>query len=152
MVRGGKALRVVVIGGGVGAWELALGLRKLAPGLVQTTVVTPDAEFRYTPSSVAVPFRRGEVLRFSLDALADAASADLVRSTVASVDTAASTVRTAGGDTIPYDALAVATGARRRPVLRGAIPFRGEQDIASVEMLSAREPAAPQPALAPAAV
>jgi sulfide:quinone oxidoreductase len=133
MVRGGKALRVVVIGGGVGAWELALGLRKLAPDLVQTTVITPDAEFRYTPSSVAVPFRRGEVFRFSLDALADAAAAELVPSTVESVDTAAATVRTPGGDTIPYDVLVVATGARRLPVLRGAIPFRGEQDIASVE-------------------
>ncbi|HEX3331974.1 MAG TPA: FAD-dependent oxidoreductase [Gaiellales bacterium] len=133
MVRGGKGLRVVVIGGGVGAWELALGLRKLAADLVQTTVITPDAHFRYMPSSVAVPFRRGEVYRFSIEALAGASGAKLVPSTVTSVDTAAYTARIADGDTVRYDALVVATGARRLPVLKGAIPFRGEEDIAAVE-------------------
>jgi sulfide:quinone oxidoreductase len=132
-VKSRKALRAVVIGGGVAAWELALGLRKLAPDLVQTTVITPDEHFRYTPSSVAVPFRRGEVYRFSIEALAAASGAELVPSTVTSVDTAAYTVLTADGDTVRYDALVVATGARRLSVLKGAIPFRGEEDIAAVE-------------------
>ena len=133
MVSGPNTVRVVVIGGGVGAWELALGLRKLAADLVHTTVITPDAHLRYTPSSVAVPFGRGEVYRFSLADMATAANAELMTTMVASVDTAAYTVRTADDRTVRYDALVVATGARRLPVLKGAIPFRGEEDIASVE-------------------
>lgn len=132
-MRSENGLRVVVIGGGVGAWELALGLRKLAAELVRTTVITPNAYFHYRPSSVAVPFRRGEVYRFSVEALADAAGAKLVPNTITSVDANARTVRTADGDSIRYDALVVATGARRLPVLKGAIPFRGEEDIAAVE-------------------
>ena len=126
-------LRVVVVGGGVGAWELAFALRKLAPEHTDTAVITPGIEFHYVPSSVAAPFKAGEVFRFPLAPMAEAAHVQLVGGTVNAVDTAGYEVHTADGGSLHYDALVIATGARRLPVLRGAIPFRGEVDIPAIE-------------------
>ena len=125
-------LRVVVVGGGVGAWELAFALRKLAPEHTETTLVTPASDLHYAPSSVAVPFKAGEVFRFPLTPMAEAAHVQLVEGTVSAVDTTAKEVHSDAGP-LSYDALVIATGARRLPVLRGAIPFRGEVDIPSIE-------------------
>ena len=62
--RGG--LRVAIVGGGVGALEVMLGLRDLAEERVDLTLLTPESEFRYRPASVAVPFGSGPVNRLAL--------------------------------------------------------------------------------------
>ena len=82
---GGRPRRVVIVGGGVAALELMLGLRKLGEELIETTLVAPDAEFRYRPASVAVPFERGEVFAFPLDAIAVEAGATFMHDRVAAV-------------------------------------------------------------------
>ena len=48
-------LRVAIVGGGVGALEMMLALGDLAEGRVELTLLSPEAEFRYRPASVAVP-------------------------------------------------------------------------------------------------
>ena len=124
-----------MVGGGVGALELVLGLHKLAEERIHCTLVAPEHEFRYRPASVAVPFEQGQVLAFSLAELAESAGARFVHDHVASVDTQARSVRTVGGEQLHYDALVVASGARRVPTVKGAVLFRGEEDIPAMQQL-----------------
>jgi sulfide:quinone oxidoreductase len=128
-------LEVLVVGGGVGALELVLGLHKLAEERVHCTLVAPEHEFRYRPASVAVPFEQGQVLAFSLPELAGSAGARFLQDHVAMVDTAAGSVRTVGGEQLGYDVLVVASGARRVPTVKGAITFGGEDDIPAIDEL-----------------
>ena len=126
-------MKVVIIGGGVGALELALALHKLGEERIGATLIAPEPDFRYRPASVSVPFRRGEVLAFPIADVAEAAGARLIHATVAAVDVNARTVKTSDGEQVGYDALVVACGARPIPVLEGGIPFRGEEDVPAIE-------------------
>jgi NADH dehydrogenase FAD-containing subunit len=47
----------LIVGGGVGALEAMLALRDLAEERVEVTLLCPQSEFRYRPTSVAVPVR-----------------------------------------------------------------------------------------------
>jgi sulfide:quinone oxidoreductase len=128
-------IEVVVIGGGVGALELVLALHKLAEERIHTTLIAPEPSFSYRAASVAVPFDRGEVSRFSIADLAASVGADLLETAVAAVDTTRRVVRTHDGRQVGYDALVVACGAQRVPVMEGAIGFRGEEDIPAMRTL-----------------
>ena len=72
--------------GGVGALEAMLALGDLAEGRVELTLLSPEAEFRYRPASVAVPFGGGQVDRFALSDMAAAAGARLVTGSLERVD------------------------------------------------------------------
>ena len=122
MSLGMDRVRVVVVGGGVGALELVLGLHKLAEERVSVTLVAPDHEFRYRPASVAVPFDQGQVLAFPLAEIAEAAGATfLTMDRVARVDVDARIVCTVGGDgALDDDVLVIACGARRLPTMSRA--------------------------------
>src|SRR5262249_51646895 len=80
-------------------------------------------------------FDRGEVLAFPIHEVAEAAGAHLIEGRVKAVDIDARTAEISDGQTIGYDALVVACGARRIPALKGGIPFRGEEDIPAIEAL-----------------
>ena len=79
-------LRVVIIGGGVAALETMFALRHLAEERVELTLVSADSELRYQPASVAVPFGRGEVFRYSLSDATGEAGARLVHDALSEVD------------------------------------------------------------------
>ncbi len=128
-------LRVVIVGGGVGALEAMLALRDLAEERVEMTLLSPDSEFRYRPTSVAVPFGRGQVHRFALLDIAAAAGARLVTGSLARVEATAHEAVTEAGDRLTYDVLIIACGARRVSVLQGALAFRGEADADAVRDL-----------------
>lgn len=128
-------MKVVIVGGGVGALELVLALHRLAEERIHVTLVAPERDFRYRPASVAVPFGRGEVSAFPISEITRAAGAHLVQDTVTAVDIDARSVLTADDDRLEYDALVIACGARRVPVMKGGIPFRGEEDIPAIEAL-----------------
>ena len=128
-------MNVVVVGGGVGALELILGLRKLAEDRTRITLIAPDQDFRYRPAAVAVPYGQGAVYGFPLADVARTSAAEMFQTTVVEVDPRARWVRTADGREIPYDAVVIACGARRQPVIDGAIPFRGEEDIPAMDGL-----------------
>lgn len=128
---------VVVVGGGVAALEFVLALRKLAQERARCTLVCPEVEFRYRPASVAVPFQQAEVFRFPIRDVAVAAGAELHQGRVSRVDIEAHTATLDDGTELRYDELVVATGARRVPILAGAIAFRGEEDVPAIERLLA---------------
>jgi hypothetical protein len=69
-------LHVVVVGAGGAGLETALALLDaIAREYVTVELVAPEREFTYRPLAVAEPFQVGEVRRFPLDRLIDAAGA-----------------------------------------------------------------------------
>lgn len=112
-----QTLRVVIVGGGVAALEAALALHQLAPGRIDTTVLTRATEYVMRPMTVQEPFSYALARRYPIDrVLADIATH--VVDDLEWVDASAQTVATSGGQTLPYDALIIATGAK--PAVRYA--------------------------------
>src|SRR5947199_10594618 len=70
-------VHVVVIGAGVSGLETALALNAIAREYATVELVAPEREFTYRPLAVAEPFQMGEVRRFPLDRLVQAAGAEL---------------------------------------------------------------------------
>jgi sulfide:quinone oxidoreductase len=124
----GRMGRVVIAGGGVAALEAALALQQIAPELADVELVAPDQDFTYRPLAVAEPFLAGEVRRFPLATLAEAAGARLHRARVTAVDPARRRVYTDPAGDLEYDALLLALGARSREAIPGALTFRGPVD------------------------
>jgi sulfide:quinone oxidoreductase len=128
-------VRVVIVGGGVAALEATLALHHLAEGRVDVTLLCPESEFRYRPASVTVPFGRGQVLRYSLSDVTAVAGARHVRGTLLEVNAAEHRAVTDTHEVLTYDVLVIACGARRLPVLDGALAFGGEEDAAAIQEL-----------------
>lgn len=116
---------VVVAGAGVAGLETALALRTLAPERVSVELIAPEQEFVYRPLAVAEPFHVGEVRRFPLGQLVEAAGARLRQGALASIDPDAKRVTLADGSTVDYDVLVLALGARPLDAVPGALTFRG---------------------------
>ena len=64
------ALRVVIVGGGVGGLEALLALHALAGERCALTLVAPEADFVYRPLAVGEPFALGATRRHPLAAIA----------------------------------------------------------------------------------
>ena len=131
-------VHVLIAGGGVAALEATLALRELAEERVKITLIAPDADFTYRPLAVAEPFRVGDVRRFPLGSLVEAAGAELFRGRLTSVDPDRYVVGTDEGAELSYDVLLLALGARPRAALPGALTFRGPEDVAAVAALLER--------------
>lgn len=129
------AVGVLIAGGGVAALEGLLALRALAGERVELELLTPEREFTYRPLAVAEPFGIGEVQRFRLEPILESCGARLRRSSLVGVDADAHHVVAGDGATLPYDALLLATGARSRPTLPGALVFGGVDAVDSYRRL-----------------
>jgi sulfide:quinone oxidoreductase len=127
--------RVVIVGGGVAALEAALALQALANELVEVEVVAPEREFVYRPLLVAEPFGAGQVRRFPLRRLVEAAGACFRQAVVTGVDSDRHVVRTAAAEELPFDLLLLATGAVPVEAVSGALCFRGPSDAAALGQL-----------------
>ncbi len=119
---------VLIGGGGVAALEAALALQALAAVEVSVELVAPEAEFTYRPLAVTEPFGVGEVKRFPLRKLAEAAGARLRTGSVAAVHPERKVVTLENGHELGYDVLLLALGARPRSAVVGALTFRGPED------------------------
>jgi sulfide:quinone oxidoreductase len=127
--RDSPASRVVIAGGGIAAVETLLALRATARGRdLDVTLVSASEQLEYRPLSVLDPFGPAPTRRYPLDRICAEHGATLVRETVAAVDGEQRAVRLANGETLPYDALVVAVGARREPALERVHTFFAEQD------------------------
>ena len=120
---------MLIAGGGVAALEAMVALRRMAGDLVEVALISPDRDFFYRPLSVGEPFGVAEVLRFDLPTLARGCGATHRLGTLTSVDAEAHEVRTSHNATFEYDLLLIATGARPREAVPGAITFRGQVDV-----------------------
>ena len=120
--------RVLIAGAGVAGLEAVLALRSLLGRTIDITVLAPDREFVYRPTSVAEPFDMGTSATFDLQEICSDQNVELREGTLAAVDPAGHEVTTTGHDTIPYDFLLVAVGTQQRDDLPGAITFHGPGD------------------------
>jgi sulfide:quinone oxidoreductase len=116
-------LRVVVAGGGVAGIEALLTLHALAGDRVELTLADGQPDFIYRPMKVAEPFARGQARRYPIAEMARDTGARLVADAITSVDADARIAKTAGGATLHYDALLLATGARSVPAFEHALTW-----------------------------
>jgi hypothetical protein len=98
-------LHVLIAGAGVAWLEAALALQALTEDEVSVELVAPEAEFTYRPLAVTEPFRVGEVKRFPLQKLTDAAGARLLTGSLAAVDPERKVVTLENGQELTYDTL-----------------------------------------------
>ena len=119
---------VVVAGAGVAGLETALALQALALQQVSVELIAPEDEFVYRPLAVAEPFHVGEVRRFPLARLVEAAGAELREGALHAVDPDEKRITLADGSTVGYDVLVLALGCRPLPAVRGALTFRGRRE------------------------
>lgn len=113
--------RVVIAGGGVAALEALLVLRELAEERVEVDLVAPNGEFAYRPLEFAALFADEHVRRFDIRRIAGDNGARLILGRVEAVWSDSHVVVTPDGTRIPYDSLLVATGARLRMAVPGAV-------------------------------
>jgi sulfide:quinone oxidoreductase len=118
-----SAAEVVIVGGGIAALEALLALSDLAGERVRLTLVAPDPDLVDRPMTVAEPFGFGAPRRHPLAAIASHFDATLVRASVKEVRAAERRVVLRSGDTLAYDMLVLATGARTLPAFDHAITF-----------------------------
>ena len=115
--RGNMKQRVVILGGGTGGTLVANRLRRLLrPGLVEIVVVDSDDEHVYQPGLLFVPFglaKPEDLVRPRHRQLRH--GVDFRRGVVDHVDLEQDLVWLADGDSLAYDVLVVATGARLMP-------------------------------------
>jgi sulfide:quinone oxidoreductase len=126
---------VVVAGAGVAGLEAIIALRALAGDGVNITLLAPEHDFVYRPLSVGEPFALGAATRIPVADLASQFDLELRRDGLASVDTDAHTVELKNGETLHFDKLIVATGARQAPAYSHALTFRGHEDVETVHGL-----------------
>jgi len=116
---------VLIAGGGPAALEAALALHRIAGDRVATTVLAPESDYTYRPLSVLSPFAAGSATTYPLDRIAADAGFTHVRGRLGRVDPVAHTVETVTGESLTYDVLLIASGARPVMPLSGAIAFTG---------------------------
>jgi sulfide:quinone oxidoreductase len=105
-------LRVVVAGGGIAAAEVLLALRDLAADRVSLTLVSPSDELVIPALSVAEPFAMGHAQRYALADLLTRVGGDLVAGALATVDAPRREIGLTDGQSLGFDALVIAIGAR----------------------------------------
>jgi sulfide:quinone oxidoreductase len=115
--------RVLIAGGGVGGLEAILALRELSPQL-EIELLSPAAHYVLTPLSVAEPFGSGPAPHLPIEEFCAEHNVEWTRAELAEVWTRQRRALTDDGTELPYDALMLCLGARRRNVIPDAISYR----------------------------
>ena len=125
--------RVLIAGSGVAAVEAALALRALTGDRLQIDLLAPAAELNERPWSVLTPFGAEAAPRIDLAKLVGELDVHWHRDSLAAADPETHHVMTRAGDRLDYDLLVVATGARSRETVPGAVTFRGPLSAGAIE-------------------
>ncbi len=126
---------VIVAGGGIGGLEAILALRELS-STIRIELLSPSGEFQLTPLSVTEPFGAGSPRRLPIADFCAEHHVSWTRDELAEVWPQQQRILTAAGTELPYDALLISLGARRRNVAgEGAITFRGSGQSEAIEEL-----------------
>lgn len=128
-----KPAKVLIVGGGVGALEVALALRDLARERVRVEICAGRGDFVYRPFAVGEPYGASRVLRYDLEQLADRCGAEFRLANVGQIDTALRCAHTHDGQDLPYDYLVVACGARLLWSVPGVVTFWGVADEGEIQ-------------------
>ncbi len=123
-----EAFEVVVAGGGVAALEAVLAIRAAESPPVSVTLLAPSREFRLQAMSVAEPFG-GDAPKLDLAGFCAEHDVTYRQEAIAEVWGGPQRILTDRGEEIFYDALLLATGARRSSAVPGSHPFRGAGDV-----------------------
>jgi len=116
-----SAFRVLIAGGGVAALEAVLALRELAGDRVDVTVIAPADEFVYRPLRVREPFALAGARSYSLDDILRDLGAQRLPDSFQWLDAPARVLHTEQGQSLEYDALLLAMGARLHPAFTHAL-------------------------------
>ncbi|MGH2865014.1 MAG: hypothetical protein ACRDJX_07155, partial [Solirubrobacteraceae bacterium] len=119
------------------ALEALLALRSLLGSVPRIALLAPQSEFSSLPLTVAAPFSASRARRFPLADIARSLEADWTQDALLELDSERRQLHTSSGLRLGYDALILATGARRRPWLDGGITFRGTRDVETIRRLLA---------------
>ena len=130
-----EPLRVLIAGGGIASLELILALRDQAGDRVDIELLSENRELTYHPLAVAEPFGLGTAHAFDLERIAADTGTRLREGTLTAVVPDAHVAVTGDGDELRYDALVVATGARRRDAVAGALTLRSRATFADFKTL-----------------
>ncbi|HKJ36423.1 MAG TPA: hypothetical protein VKA36_07645 [Solirubrobacterales bacterium] len=132
--------RVLVAGGGVGGLEAILALREHSPEL-PIELLSPAEEYVLTPLSVAEPFGSGPAPRLPIADFCAEHHVEWTRAELQEIWPQQRRALTDDGSELPYDALLLCLGARRRNVVPEAISFRSaaQSDELSRVVAEARE-------------
>ncbi len=130
------AFSVLIAGGGIAGLEAVLALREATkPRPVAIELLSPSEESELVPLSVAEPFGAGAAPRVRLEAFCKQNLATYTKDALAEIWPDQQRVLTDSGVEIPYDALLLCPGARRRVGDSDALVFRGGIDAPAVEEL-----------------
>lgn len=130
---------VIVAGGGVGGLEAILALRELSPA-IRIELLSPASEYVLTPLSVAEPFGSGPPPSLPIGEFCAEHDVEWTRAELAEIWPQKQRVLTDSGDELPYDALLLCLGARRRKVHADAINFSsGAQGAELAEVIETAE-------------
>jgi len=121
--------RVLIAGGGVAALEAVLAFQEIDPDReLDVELIAPESRFVYRPLSVRDPFGPSATRAYELAPIVEGTGARLRRGQVDGVEPDDRVVTLGDGTQLRYDALLLATGAARRPALRGVGTFSGPSD------------------------
>jgi sulfide:quinone oxidoreductase len=111
--------RVVIAGGGVAAIEAALALRATPRPRITLAIATSSDDFIYRPFAVVRPFQARPTYRIELAQVAADLDAELVAADAVAVDGDRRQLVLSNGQTVSYDALLIAIGARAEAIVGG---------------------------------
>ncbi len=130
--------RIVIAGGGIAGLEALIALREHLGPEPRIDLLEAELELVERQRAVGEPFGGAPPRHFDLARIAADHGASLASDRLRQVDADARRVHTVRGDSIDYDALLVAVGARPDVAVPGALTFRGPRDVAAYgKMLAA---------------